>query len=75
MLSDNERSVLAGFFSEKGILFEALEKFAQSRQQAMDSSASMELRQRRMDHAADYAAKSEVYQNLLSEIESFAKNP
>lgn len=74
-LTENERTALSNFVAHEGALWSALNKFAQARKQAMDTSCADAMRTvpRQAEQAADYAAKAEAFGTLLAELSRFSR--
>ena len=73
-LSDIERGGLNDFLAKPSPLRAALEKYAALRKAETETSASDCLRgiPRQLEAAVDYAAKAEVYSQLLKDLQRFA---
>ncbi len=73
-LSDVQRGALRDLLAKPTELRNSIEKFATQRKQEMDSQAADCMRgcPRQFEQAADYAAKAEVYGQLLKDLDRFA---
>jgi hypothetical protein len=73
-LTDIERGALRDLLSRPEPVRLALEKYAAHRKAEMESAAADCLRgvPRQFEQAADYAAKAEVYGQLLKDLQRFA---
>lgn len=73
-LSDVERGALQDMLARPTPLRAAIEKYAGHRQRFAENAASDCLRgiPRQLESAVDYAAKAEVYSQLLKDLQRFA---
>jgi len=73
----SEQDAVLKMTSSHNLLRSALEKFANEHADALrrDCAMAMQSVPRKYEHAADYAAKADVYANLLTELERCCTRP
>lgn len=74
-LTDAEALVLKDFLEQDTPLRAVITKFANQRGDYMrrESTDAMKTVPRQFEKAADYAAKADVYETFLSDLQSFAR--